>query len=60
MKKELEFLGKAFEELNRRDFVEIYTQHQYDRVWKTVFCDGHRLAEVFYDNNDKVKRFIVI
>lgn len=60
MKKEIYFLGKAYEELVNRGFEELYTQHEYDRIFKTVLWDGHRIAKVFYDNNDKIKRFIVV
>ena len=60
MKKEIYFLGKTYEELIKKGFEELYTQHQYDRIYKTVFCDGNRIAKILYDNNDKIKRFIIV
>lgn len=60
MKKEIYFLGKTYEELTKKGFEELYTQHQYDRVYKTVFWDGNRIAKILYDNNDKIKRFIIV
>lgn len=60
MKKEIYFLGKTYEELTKKGFEELYTQHQYDKVYKTVFWDGNRIAKILYDNNDKIKRFIIV
>jgi len=60
MKKEIYFLEKTYEELTKKGFEELYTQHQYDRVYKTVFWDGNRIAKILYDNNDKIKRFIIV
>ena len=60
MKKEIYFLGKAYKELTAKGFEELYTQHAYDRIFKTVLWDGHRIAKILYDNNDKIKRFIIV